>query len=197
MMRAHQNELKKCVARAAIDYVKGHHVIGVGSGSTVHYFIDELATIKNQIEVAVASSLETERRLKAIGICVQDLNYVGKIPLYIDGADECDRHKMLSKGGGGALTREKIIAAASDEFICIIDDSKQVDILGKFPVVVEVIPMARGHVARQLVKLGGSPEYREGFITDNGNIILDVYGLKVTDPVVAPSKIVIVVFVSV
>lgn len=175
--------LKKTVARAALDYVKGHSIIGVGSGSTVHCFIDELATIKGRIEVAVASSLETERRLKAVGIDVQDLNTVGTVPLYIDGADECDRHKMLSKGGGGALTREKIIAAASEEFICIIDSSKQVDVLGTFPLAVEVIPMARSYVARQIVKLGGSPEYREGCVTDNGNIILDVYGLKIVDPI--------------
>lgn len=178
-----QDSEKKMVAKAALDYVKGHSVIGVGSGSTVHYFIDALAAIKGHIEMAVASSVETERRLKAIGICVQDLNYVGKVPIYIDGADECDRHKMLSKGGGGALTREKIIAAASEQFVCIIDSSKQVDVLGKFPLAIEVIPMARGYVAREIVKLGGSPEYREGFITDNGNIILDVYGLKIVNPV--------------
>lgn len=178
-----QEDLKKLAAKAAIDYVKGHSIIGVGSGSTVHYFIDELAAIKGKIEAAVASSFETERRLKAIGICVQELNYVGKVPVYIDGADECDRYKMLIKGGGGALTREKIIAAASDKFICIIDSSKQVDVLGRFPLPIEVIPMARGHVAREIVKLGGSPEYREGFVTDNGNIILDVYGLKIVNPI--------------
>ena len=178
-----QDSEKKMVAKAALDYVKGHSIIGVGSGSTVHYFIDELAAIKGHIEMAVASSIETERRLRAIGICVQDLNYVGKVPIYIDGADECDRHKMLSKGGGGALTREKIIAAASEQFVCIIDSSKQVDVLGKFPLAIEVIPMARGYVAREIVKLGGSPEYREGFVTDNGNIILDVYGLKIVNPV--------------
>ena len=178
-----QDSEKKAVAKAALDYVKGHSVIGVGSGSTVHYFIDELASIKNHIDIAVASSVETERRLKAIGICVQDLNYVGKVPIYIDGADECDRHKMLSKGGGGALTREKIIAAASEQFVCIIDSSKQVDVLGTFPLAVEVIPMARGYVAREIVTLGGSPEYREGFITDNGNIILDVHGLKIVNPI--------------
>ena len=178
-----QDSEKKAVAKAALDYVKGHSVIGVGSGSTVHYFIDELAAIKNHIDIAVASSVETERRLKAIGICVQDLNYVGKVPIYIDGADECDRHKMLSKGGGGALTREKIIAAASEQFVCIIDSSKQVDVLGTFPLAVEVIPMARGYVAREIVTLGGSPEYREGFITDNGNIILDVHGLKIVNPI--------------
>ena len=178
-----QDSEKKAVAKAALDYVKGHSVIGVGSGSTVHYFIDELAAIKNHIDIAVASSVETERRLKAIGICVQDLNYVGKVPIYIDGADECDRHKMLSKGGGGALTREKSIAAASEQFVCIIDSSKQVDVLGTFPLAVEVIPMARGYVAREIVTLGGSPEYREGFITDNGNIILDVHGLKIVNPI--------------
>ena len=178
-----QDSEKKAVAKAALDYVKGHSVIGVGSGSTVHYFIDELAAIKNHIDIAVASSVETERRLKAIGICVQDLNYVGKVPIYIDGADECDRHKMLSKGGGGALTREKIIAAASEQFVCMIDSSKQVDVLGTFPLAVEVIPMARVYVAREIVTLGGSPEYREGFITDNGNIILDVHGLKIVNPI--------------
>lgn len=184
-----QDDLKKQVAAAALDYVKGHTLIGVGSGSTVHFFIDALASIKGSIEMAVASSKETERRLKAIGICVQDLNYVGKLPIYIDGADECDPHKRLIKGGGGALTREKILAAASDEFVCIIDRSKQIDVLGKFPLPVEVIPMARGYVAREIVKLGGSPEYREGFLTDNGNIILDVYGLKIVDPIALESTL--------
>lgn len=174
---------KKVAAEAALDYVKNHSIIGVGTGSTTNYFIDALASLRSQIEATVASSIETERRLRAIGLPVQDLNYVGRVPIYVDGADEFNAHCQLVKGGGGALTREKIIAAASDEFVCIAHAGKQVDTLGTFPLPVEVIPMARGYVARQLVKLGGSPEYREGFVTDNGNIVLDVYGLSLTDPV--------------
>lgn len=174
---------KKVAAEAALEYVRGHEVIGVGTGSTTNYFIEALASLHSQIEATVASSIETERRLRAVGLPVQDLNYVGRIPVYVDGADEFNGRCQLIKGGGGALTREKIIAAASNEFICITHAEKQVDVLGDFPLPVEVIPMARGLVARQLVKLGGSPEYREGFVTDNGNIILDIYGLSLVDPV--------------
>lgn len=179
---SHEQE-KKCVAQAALDYISGHSIIGVGTGSTVNYFIEALEPMRASIDVAVASSIETERRLRAIGISVQSLNYVGKVPIYIDGADEYDDHRRLIKGGGGALTREKIIAAASAQFVCIAQQSKHASVLGNFPLPIEVIPMARGHVARELVKLGGSPEYREDFVTDNGNIILDVYGLSIVDPV--------------
>lgn len=182
MNKAQQDQQKKAAAQAAMAYVKDHSVIGVGTGSTVDFFIELLADIKGQIDVAVPSSVESEKRLKAIGIQTQDLNYVGTVPVYIDGADEFNAHKMLVKGGGGALTREKIVAAASDQYVCIADSSKQVDVLGKFPLSVEVIPMARGYVARQIVKLGGDPEYREGFVTDNGNIILDVHALNIVDP---------------
>lgn len=184
-----QNKEKKLAAEAALEHIEDFSVLGIGTGSTVSYFIDALATVKSKIEMTVASSVETERRLREHGIPVKDLNYAGKVPVYVDGADEFDQHKRLIKGGGGALTREKIIAAASDKFICIADRSKQVVVLGKFPLPVEVIPMARGHVARELVKLGGSPEYREGFITDNGNIILDVYSLNIIDPVALESAI--------
>ena len=178
-----QNQQKKAAAEAALEYVKGHSVIGVGTGTTAHYFIDALASVKGSIEMAAASSIDSEKRLKAIGIEVQDLNYIGKLPVYIDGADAFNPQRGLVKGGGGALTREKILAAASEQFICIVDGSKQVDVLGEFPLAVEVIPMARGYVARELVKLGGSLEYREGFVTDNGNVILDVHGLKIVNPV--------------
>lgn len=182
MNKSQQNQQKKSAAEAAMAYIKGHSVIGVGTGSTVDFFIELLAEVKGQIDYAVSSSVESEKRLKAVGIQTQDLNYVGTVPVYIDGADEFNAHKMLVKGGGGALTREKIVAAASEQFVCIADASKQVDVLGKFPLSVEVIPMARGYVARQIVKLGGDPEYREGFITDNGNIILDVHALNIVDP---------------
>lgn len=185
-----QDALKKQAGEAAIEFIKGHAIIGVGTGTTVKYFIDALASVKGQIDAAVPSSVETADRLKAVGIPIQDLNYVGKLPIYIDGADRFTSHRTLVKGGGGALTREKILASASEQFICIVDDSKQVDVLGSdFPLPVEVIPIARGYVARELVKLGGSPEYREGFVTDNGNIILDVHGLKILDPVALESKL--------
>lgn len=180
---------KKTAAEAAIDYVKDHAVIGVGTGSTVNYFIEALASLRLSIDITVASSIETERRLRAAGLPVQDLNYVGKVPVYVDGADEFNDQRQLIKGGGGALTREKIIAAASDQFICIAQASKQVSVLGQFPLPVEVIPIARGYVARELVKLGGSPEYREGFVTDNGNIILDVYALDMMDVVALEQRI--------
>lgn len=175
--------LKKQVALAAIPYLPTDAVIGVGSGSTVNFFIEALSTVKHKIKGAVASSVETEKRLKAIGIPVIDLNAVNDLPLYVDGADEFNTFKYLVKGGGGALTREKIIATAAKQFICIADATKECKILGKFPVAVEVIPMARGLVARNIVKLGGIPEYRQGFITDNGNIILDVHQLDLTNPI--------------
>ena len=182
MKKAQQDQQKKAAAEAAMTYIKGHSVIGVGTGSTVDFFIELLADVKGQIDAAIPSSVESEKRLKAAGIQTQDLNYVGTVPVYVDGADEFNAHKMLVKGGGGALTREKIVAAASDQYVCIADASKQVDVLGKFPLSVEVIPLARGYVARQIVKLGGDPEYREGFVTDNGNIILDVHALNIVDP---------------
>lgn len=178
-----QDDLKRQVAQAALAYVEEDAVLGVGSGSTVNFFIDALASIKGQIEACVASSEETAQRLQAHGIPVLDLNVVSSIPVYIDGADEVNEHKQMIKGGGGALTREKIIAAASQDFICMVDISKHVKRLGKFPLPLEVIPMARSYVAREIVKLGGDPEYREGFTTDNGNIILDVHNLQINEPI--------------
>ncbi len=177
-----QDELKQLVARAAIDYVETDTVIGVGTGSTANYFIDALADIKHRINGTVASSEASAQRLKKHGIPVLDLNSAGDISVYIDGADEADRHLRLTKGGGGALTREKIVAAASAKFVCIADSSKLVDVLGKFPLPIEVIPIARSYVARQVVKLGGNPVWRENFVTDNGNVILDVHNLTITDP---------------
>jgi len=163
--------------------------IGVGSGSTVHHFIDALASIKDRIIGAVSSSEESANRLKALSIPVLDLNSVGEVPLYVDGADEVNLAKQMIKGGGAALTREKIVAAASKKFVCIVDESKVVDLLGEFPVAVEVIPMARSYVAREIVLLGGDPEYREGCVTDNGNNILDVYNLKILEPRVIEEKL--------
>lgn len=175
--------MKKISAEAALKYVEPDTVVGVGTGSTVDYFIDALATIKNNIEGAVASSVTTEKKLRERGIPVFDLNTVNSVDLYVDGADEIDDHLRMIKGGGGALTREKILATAAKQFICIVDVSKQVKILAKqFPLAIEVIPMARSLVARELVKLGGSPVYRDGFTTDNGNIILDVYDLEILEP---------------
>ena len=173
---------KKKAAEAAMEYLKDATVVGVGTGSTVNHFIDALAAIKGRLEGAVSSSEASTKRLKALGIPVLDLNSAGDIPIYVDGADEANRHLQLIKGGGGALTREKIVAAASRKFVCIADDSKLKDVLGAFPLPVEVIPMARSYVARQLVKLGGQPEWRQGFVTDNGNHILDVHNLKILDP---------------
>lgn len=175
-------EKKGRAAAAALDYVKPGMVVGVGTGSTTNLFIDALARIKGRIDGAVASSEATAQRLKGHGIPVLDLNNTGGLPLYVDGADEADEHLRLTKGGGGALTREKIIAAASEQFICIADESKLVAVLGKFPVPVEVIPMARSYVARQIVKRRGRPVWREGYITDNGNVILDVHDLNIVDP---------------
>ncbi len=178
-----QDELKQAVAREAIKHVVEDAVIGVGTGSTANFFIDELAKMKNRIAGAVASSERSAERLKRHGIRVLDLNSVNELPVYIDGADEITEHLAMIKGGGGALTREKIVAAVAKEFVCIADESKLVPVLGKFPLPVEVIPMARAYVARQMVKLGGQPKLREGFATDNGNIVLDVWGLSILNPV--------------
>jgi ribose 5-phosphate isomerase A len=177
-----QDELKRKVAEAALPYIKNISIIGVGTGSTVNHFIDCLADFKDDIEGAVSSSEASTQRLKNLGIRVLDLNDVGTLDIYVDGADEVNPHKQLIKGGGAALTREKIIAAASRKFVCIADESKCVDVLGKFPLPVEVVPMARSYVARELVKLGGQPIYREGCITDNHNVILDVHNLSILDP---------------
>ena len=178
-----QDELKQAVAHEAIKHVVEDAVIGVGTGSTANFFIDELAKMKNRIAGAVASSERSAERLKGHGIRVLDLNSVNELPVYIDGADEITEHLAMIKGGGGALTREKIVAAVAKEFVCIADESKLVPVLGKFPLPVEVIPMARAYVARQMVKLGGQPKLREGFATDNGNIVLDVWGLSILNPV--------------
>lgn len=178
-----QDEMKRAVAAAAIDYVTAGSVVGVGTGSTANYFIDELAKIKHKIETTVASSVASAERLKGHGIPVDDLNNVSEIAVYVDGADETNKYLHLVKGGGGALTREKIVAAVADKFVCICDETKLVDVLGKFPLPVEVIPMARSYVAREIVKLGGQPVYRDGFVTDNGNQILDVHNLQIINPV--------------
>jgi ribose 5-phosphate isomerase A len=178
-----QNQLKQQVADAALAYIKPDMIVGVGTGSTTDYFIDALATMKGQIEGTVASSIASAQRLKSHKIPVFELTSVNQIDVYIDGADECTQHKTLIKGGGGALTREKILAANANKFICIVDESKKVDILGTFPLPIEVIPMARSYVAREIVKLGGAPEYRDGFITDNHNIILDIHNLSISNPV--------------
>ncbi|WP_153109175.1 ribose-5-phosphate isomerase RpiA [Propionivibrio limicola] len=184
-----QDELKQLVARAALDYVVEGKIVGVGTGSTARLFIDALAEIKDRIPGAVASSEDTRTRLLGHGIKVFDLNEVSDIPVYIDGADEITAEMHMIKGGGGALTREKIIAAVAQKFVCIADGSKLVDVLGRFPLPVEVIPMAQAYVARELAKLGGTPVLREGFVTDNGNVILDVKGLQIVDPVDLESRI--------
>lgn len=178
-----QDEMKKAVGWAALKYVEEGSIVGVGTGSTVNHFIDALATMKNDIEGAVSSSEASTARLKSLGIEVFDLNSVASLDVYIDGADEINARMHMIKGGGAALTREKIVAAVARKFICIADNSKKVDVLGEFPLPVEVIPMARSYVARELVKLGGDPVYREGVITDNGNIILDVHHMKIQHPV--------------
>lgn len=178
-----QDELKLKVAQAAIAYVPPNCIVGVGTGSTANFFIDELGKIKKNICGAVASSEASEQRLKEHGIQVVSLNDVGSLPIYVDGADEITRYLHMIKGGGGALTREKIVAAASKKFICLCDSSKLVDFLGSFPLPLEVIPMASSYVARQMVLLGGQPKLREDFVTDNGNFILDVSGLKILNPV--------------
>lgn len=176
------DDMKKRAAEAALAYVEDNTVVGVGTGSTVNHFIDALARIKHRVEGVVSSSEASTQRLKACKIPVLDLNAVGPLPLYVDGADEANRQLQLIKGGGGALTREKIVAAASDKFVCIADQSKLVDVLGHFPLPVEVIPMARSHVGRELLKRGGQPVLRERFVTDNGNLILDVYNLHMLEP---------------
>ena len=184
-----QDELKQAVARDAIAHVVDDAWIGVGSGSTANFFIDELAKIRHRIKGAVASSVKTAERLKSHGIPVDELNNVGPLPVYVDGADEVTEHGAMIKGGGGALTREKVVAAVGRKFVCIVDASKLVPVLGKFPLPVEVIPMARSYVARELVRLGGQPAWRMGFTTDNGNVILDVSGLSITDPVALETAI--------
>ncbi|ABM00939.1 ribose-5-phosphate isomerase RpiA [Shewanella amazonensis] len=177
-----QDEMKKAAAWAALKYVEKDSIVGVGTGSTVNHFIDALGTIKADIEGAVSSSEASTAKLKALGIPVYDLNSVDRLSVYVDGADEINGQMDMIKGGGAALTREKIVAAVADKFICIVDNTKEVAILGEFPLPVEVIPMARSYVARELVKLGGDPVYREGVVTDNGNVILDVHNMKIMEP---------------
>jgi ribose 5-phosphate isomerase A len=178
-----QDEMKRKAAEAALEYVIPDEIVGVGTGSTVNHFIDVLADIKHKIKGAVSSSVASTERMEGYGIKVYELNDVDGIEVYIDGADESDHYLNLIKGGGGALTREKIIAGASKKFVCIADESKLVDVMGKFPLPIEVIPMARSFIARELVKLGGRPVWREGFVTDNGNDILDVHDLRIMEPV--------------
>ena len=177
-----QDEMKKAAGWAALEYVTKDSIVGVGTGSTVNHFIDALATRKEEIKGAVSSSIASTERLEQIGITVFDANEVASLDIYVDGADEVNAQFDMIKGGGAALTREKIVAAIAEKFICIVDNTKQVDVLGQFPLPVEVIPMARSFIGRELVKLGGDPVYREGVITDNGNIILDVYNMAITDP---------------
>lgn len=184
-----QDEQKQAVARAAIEQIPLGCIVGVGTGSTANYFIDELAKIKQKIEGAVASSEVTAERLKGHGIEVLGLNDVDDLPVYVDGADEITEHLHMIKGGGGALTREKIVAAVAKKFICLADQSKLVDVLGNFPLPVEVIPMARSYVAREIAQLGGQPALRKGFTTDNGNVILDVHGWKIMNPVDLEEKL--------
>ena len=178
-----QDEMKQAAARAALAHIAADSVVGVGTGSTANFLIAELARIKHKLDGAVASSEASAQRLKQLGIPVLQLNSVKDLPVYVDGADEITRHLSMIKGGGGALTREKIVAAVARRFVCIADETKLVDVLGKFPLPVEVIPMARSYVARELVKLGGRPEWRQGFTTDNGNVILDVHNLDILKPV--------------
>lgn len=182
-------QAKQLVAEAAVQYIEWDWVVGVGTGSTANLFIDELAKMKGNIDGAVASSEASAERLRSHGIKVYELDQVGDLPIYVDGADESTKHLHLIKGGGAALTREKIVAAASKKFICIADDSKLVDTLGRFPLPIEVIPMAKSYIGRQLVKLGGNPVLREGVTTDNGNMIIDVHDLKIDNPVELESKL--------
>ncbi|MEE8320299.1 MAG: ribose-5-phosphate isomerase RpiA [Gammaproteobacteria bacterium] len=184
-----QDNKKQQIAKAALEYIEDDIIIGVGTGSTVNYFIEQLATIKHRIEAAVSSSNASEELLRQHHIPVIPLNSANELPLYIDGADEATRHRQLIKGGGGAMTREKIVAAACKKFICIIDDSKLVEYLGSFPLLIEVIPMAQSYVAREIVKLGGQPKLRNGFTTDNGNIILDVHNLSILAPADLENKL--------
>ena len=186
---AAREEQKRLAAQRAIGYVEEGSILGVGTGSTVAYFIDALGARRGLIEAAVSSSEQSTARLKQHGIAVVDLNSAGELALYVDGADECDARKRLIKGGGAALTREKIIAAASKTFVCMVDAAKRVDVLGKFPLPVEVIPMARSFVAREIVKRGGNPVWRDGIVTDNGNVILDVHGWQITDPVALETEL--------
>ena len=178
-----QDEMKIAAAEAALEYVESGMIVGIGTGSTANHFIDLLATVKGKIDGTVASSVVSEERLKSHGIPVMDLNNAGQLSIYVDGADESDKHLNLIKGGGGALTREKIVAGASNKFICIADESKLVDVMGEFPLPVEVIPMARSFIGREIVKMGGKPILRTGFTTDNGNIIIDIHGLEIMEPV--------------
>ncbi|MCA3219141.1 MAG: ribose-5-phosphate isomerase RpiA [Burkholderiales bacterium] len=184
-----QDELKRLVAQAAVRHVLPNRILGVGTGSTVDLFIDALAAAGTPIAGAVSSSVRSAQRLQDKGIRMLDLNEVDDIPVYIDGADEIDPGFCMIKGGGAALTREKVVAAVARSFVCIADASKRVAVLGKFPLPVEVIPMARAHVARELARLGGTPKWREGVMTDNGNVILDVHGLSITDPVATETRI--------
>lgn len=184
-----QDELKKAVGWAALEYVKPDTIVGVGTGSTTLHFIDALATMKNRIVGAVSSSEASTAKLKQLGIQVFDCNEVDSLEIYVDGADEINPQMQMIKGGGAALTREKIIAAVARKFVCIVDESKCVDVLGRFPLPVEVIPMARSYIARELVKLGGQPVYRQGVVTDNGNVIIDVRGLSIMNPLELESKI--------
>jgi len=184
-----QDEMKQAVARAALEHVVPDSIIGIGTGSTANFFIDYLAEIKGKINGTVASSEASAERLRSHGIEVMDLNSVDEISVYVDGADESNHHGHLIKGGGGALTREKIVAAVAKKFVCIVDSTKIVDVMGAFPLPVEVIPMARSYVARELAKLGGEPVYREGFVTDNGNVILDVHNLQIMNPVELEQKL--------
>lgn len=184
-----QDEMKKAAAEAALDFIKPNTIVGVGTGSTVNHFITALATIKHTIAGAVSSSDASTELLESHGIEVFDLNSVAQFDVYVDGADEINPSKDMIKGGGAALTREKIVSAVAKEFICIVDNSKQVDVLGTFPLPVEVIPMARSYVAREIVKLGGDPVYREGVVTDNGNVILDVFNMQITEPKVLEARL--------
>jgi len=184
-----QDEMKKEAGWAALKYVEKDSIVGVGTGSTVNHFIDALGTIKDDIKGAVSSSEVSTEKLKGLGIEVFDCNEVSNLDVYVDGADEINAARDMIKGGGAALTREKIVAAISDKFVCIVDGTKAVDILGEFPLPVEVIPMARSYVAREMVKLGGDPVYREGVVTDNGNVILDVHGMQITNPKEMEDKI--------
>ena len=183
MLAMNQDEMKQAAAKAAIAHVPDDCVVGVGTGSTANFFIAELGKIRQRIRGAVASSEASAKRLRDLGIAVFDLNGVDELPVYVDGADEVTRHFAMIKGGGGALTREKIVAAVAKKFVCIADGAKLVEVLGKFPLPVEVIPLARSYVARELRKLGGYPEWRQNFVTDNGNVILDVRGLSILNPV--------------
>jgi ribose 5-phosphate isomerase A len=188
-MASAQDEAKAKVAQEALKHLVPGTVLGVGTGSTVNFFIDALKAVKHQVKAAVSSSNVSSERLKALGIPVLDLNEVTELELYVDGADETNAKRQLIKGGGGALTREKIVAAAAKRYVCIVDESKVVEVLGKFPLPVEVIPMARELIARQLTARGGQPKWRQGFVTDNGGHILDVHGLKITDPVKHESEL--------